>query len=142
MQKQIHLSWINAKIGIWLWRKMLPFAAVSSNQISFCVHGLYQCSPTLLSSVMKVNNSSSFLGYSQEQVGISTSLDPIGGITKLILQISMCWGAAGAVHLGRGLSMEAKLQGTMGQRQTRQDNYIRNTVQKNSRHLCQLLNCL
>lgn len=65
MQKQIHLSWINAKIGIWLWRKMLPFAAVSSSQISFCVHVCINAAQPYWGPIIKVNNSSSFLGYFQ-----------------------------------------------------------------------------
>lgn len=67
---------------------------------------------------MKVNNSSSFLGYSQRTgrdfLGSYRWHHEINSSNQYVL-------GRGAVHLGKRPEHEAKLQGTMGQRQTRQD---------------------
>lgn len=111
MQKQIHLSWINAKIGIWLWRKMLPFRAVSSSQISFCVHVYINAAQPYWGPVIKVNNPSSFLGYSQRTgrdqhfPGSYRWHHKINSSNQYVLG-----GGAGQCIRERSLSMEAKLQ--------------------------------
>lgn len=122
MQKQIHLSWINAKIGIWLWRKMLPFRAVSSSQISFCVHVYINAAQPYWGPVIKVNNPSSFLGYSQRTgrdqhfPGSYRWHHKINSSNQYVLG-----GGGGAVHPGKKPEHGGQASGTMGYRQTRQD---------------------
>lgn len=142
MQKQIHLSWINAKIGIWLWRKMLPFRAVSSSQISFCVHVYINAAQPYWGPVIKVNNPSSFLGYSQRTgrdqhfPGSYRWHHKINSSNQYVLG-----GGRGSASGKEAWAWRPSFRNN-GIQTDQTGQAIGNTVQKNSRHLCQLLNCL